>query len=145
MKKVSIVLSMLLLTAGSVAVAQTGYTMTDVLVSSVKLNDGKNTVRLADNKGIVAFTKRGDQFFDVVFTDASGKPTRLVQKPSGTGNLPKPTCQYPLPDACFGIPNSSEIGMCICKPTDLSSGEDYNISLLLPAVQKVREAAARRN
>jgi hypothetical protein len=141
MKKVTVVLALFLLACAHNLSAQRTNAQ-DVQVAA-KLSDGKNTVRVPDGKGSVQFVKRGDKFSDVVFTDAAGKTTRLAPKQTGTGNLPKPPCKFPLPDACFGTPNSGEIGMCICKPTDLSSGEEYTISLLLPAVQKVRDAAAR--
>jgi hypothetical protein len=117
--------------------------MSDVLISSVKMSDGKNTVRVPDGKGSIQLVKRGTRFSDVVYTDAAGKTTRLSPVQPGTGGAPKPACKFPIPDACFGIPNNQSVGMCICKPTDLSSGEEYTISLLLPAIQKVRDASAR--
>jgi hypothetical protein len=143
MKKAIFIFSMFLLASGAAAVAQA--TTSDLIVSSIKAKDGKNTVRLADNKGTVEFSKRGNKFSDVVYIDPAGKSTRLVPVPAGTRNLPKPPCQYPIPDACFAIPNSSKIGMCMCKPTDLSSGEEITVSLLLPAVQAAREAGRISN
>lgn len=142
MKKVSLILSMLVLATTGTLFAQS-VTMSDVLISSVKIKDGKNTIRVPDGKGTIQLVKRGDKFTDVVYTDAAGKESRLSPVRPGTGNLPKPACKFPIPDACFAIPNNQSVGMCICRPTDLSSGEDFSISLLLPAVQKVRDAAAR--
>jgi hypothetical protein len=142
MKKVSLILSMLVLATTGTLFAQS-VTMSDVLISSVKINDGKNTIRVPDGKGTIQLVKRGDKFTDVVYTDAAGKESRLSPVRPGTGGAPKPACKFPIPDACFGIPNNQSVGMCICRPTDLSSGEDFSISLLLPAVQKVRDAAAR--
>lgn len=143
MKKVSLILALFLFAAVSSLYAQ--VTMSDVLVSSIKMRDGKNTVRLPDGQGSLELVKRGDRFSNVVFTDAAGKITRLAPKPAGTGQSPKPACKFPIPDACFGTPNASEIGMCICRPTDLSNGEDFSISLLLPAVQKVRDTPRKSN
>lgn len=144
MKKVSLILSLFLFVATSSLYAQ-AYKLHNVMVSSLKLSDGKNTVRLPDGNGSLELVKRGDRFSDVVFTDAAGKTTRLAPIPAGTGQLPKPACKFPIPDACFGIPNANEIGMCICRPTDLTTGEDYSISLLLPAVQKVRDTPRKSN
>jgi hypothetical protein len=144
MKKVSIILSLFLLAATGSLFAQS-YKLENVLISSAKLSDGKNTVRLPDGKGSIELVKRGDKFSDVVFTDAAGKSTRLAPAPAGTGGVPKPACKFPLPDACFGTPNAGQMGMCICKPTEVSNGGDYTVSLLLPAVQKVREAANKSN
>jgi hypothetical protein len=142
MKKVSFVFAVFLfITAGKLY--SQNVTMTDVMISSVKITDGKNTIRVPNDKGTIQLVKRGDKFSDVVYTDAAGKATRLASAPAGTNGLPKPACKFPLPDACFGIPNSSQIGMCICRPTDITSGEEYSISLLLPAVQAAREAARR--
>jgi hypothetical protein len=144
MKKVSLILSLFLF-AGISGLHAQKYKLYDVLVSSVKLTDGKNTVRLPDGNGSLELVKRGKGFSDVVFTDAAGKTTRLAPKQAGTGQLPKPACKFPIPDACFGTPSASEIGMCICRPTDLTTGEEYSISLLLPAVQKVRDASRKSN
>jgi hypothetical protein len=117
-------------------------TMSDVLISSVKLNDGRNTVQIPEGRGTLKFVKRGETFTDVVYIDAAGKESRLRPNTGSTGQAPRPECKYPIPSACYSIPNNQNIGMCICKPTDLSSGS-YNISLLLPAVQAAREAARR--
>jgi hypothetical protein len=106
---------------------------------------GTQTVPVPGGKGTVKFDKTGDRFTNVVYTDAAGKKFRLTPAKPGTAGAPQPTCKFPLPDACFGTANKN-IGMCICKPTDITSnsGGEYSISLLLPAVQKVREAAARQ-
>lgn len=117
-------------------------TMKDIMISSVKPNEGNNTVQVPDGMGTIKFVKRGEKISDVIFTDAAGKATRLVPVQPGTNGAPKPSCKYPLPDACFAT-SDKNIGMCMCKPTNLSNGkEEYTIGLLLPAVQKVREAAA---
>jgi hypothetical protein len=110
----------------------------NVVIPSVRISDGNNTVQVPNGRGTVKFTKRGESFTNVVYIDAAGKESPL--RPS-TGNAPKPECKYPIPSACYSIPNNQNIGMCICKPTDLKSGDSYNISLLLPAVQSAREAA----
>lgn len=105
---------------------------------------GAQSVPVPGGKGTLKFTKQGDKFTNVVFIDAAGKTHRLQPVKPGTNGAPDPGCKYPLPDACFGTADKN-IGMCMCKPTDLTSngGGEYSISLLLPAVQKVREAAAR--
>lgn len=141
MKKVSVILSMLVLATSASLMAQTTGKATRQDFS-VKMSDGKNTLRVPDGKGTIELTKRGDRFTDVVYTDAAGKSTRLVPIRPGTGYAPKPDCKFPIPDACYGIPNNQSIGMCICRPTDIKSGEDYSIGLLLPAIQKAREAGA---
>lgn len=151
MKELSFVVLLLAALFSGKAFAQTDITkpessalkvtMSDVMVSSVTLKEGVNTVPLPDGRGRITLIKRGDTFSNVVYTDAAGKAIRLAPN-NGTGNAPKPECKYPIPDACFGIPNNQNIGMCMCRPTDGASGA-YTISLLLPAVQKVREAANR--
>lgn len=149
MKKVSLILSMLVLVTGALmAQSHSGGGTGKVSMQDFHFKpiEGKNTVRVPDGNGTLTFVKRGDRFSDVVYTDAAGKATRLAPVQPGTGGAPKPACKFPIPDACFGIPNNQSIGMCICKPTDISNGdEQYNIGLLLPAVQKVREAAAKTN
>ena len=118
------------------------YELENVLISSVKPKEGNNTVPVPNGRGTIKFVKRGDKISDVVFTDAAGKSTRLNPAQPGTNGAPSPSCKFPIPDACFGTADKN-IGMCMCKPTNLSNGnEEVNIGLLLPAVQKVREAAA---
>ena len=110
----------------------------------VRAASGAQSVQVPGGKGTLKFTKQGDKFTNVVFIDANGKTHRLQPMQPGTNGAPDPGCKYPLPDACFGTADKN-IGMCMCKPTDLTSngGGEYSISLLLPAVQKVRDAAAR--
>ena len=98
------------------------------------LTEGQNTIVVPDGKGTVKFTKRGSTFSNVIYTDAAGKSTRLQPGTGAANGAPAPSCKCPVPDACFGTENKS-IGMCICKPCDVSSGNGpYTIGLLLPAV-----------
>lgn len=105
---------------------------------------GAQTIVVPGGKGTLKFDKTGDRFTNVVFLDSLGKTHRLSPVKPGTGGAPQPSCKFPLPDACFAT-SDKNIGMCICKPTDLagSANGEYLIGLLLPAVQKVREAAAK--
>ncbi|WP_315814959.1 hypothetical protein [Paraflavitalea speifideaquila] len=57
-----------------------------------------------------------------------GHATRLSAKPAGTNGLPPSSCKFPIPDACFGIPDSQEVAMCFCRPTDISNGA-YTVTI----------------
>jgi hypothetical protein len=127
MKKVTFILMLLSATVVSNLSAQTRSATTEL--SALRLTDGKNTVRIPDGSGSFQFVKRGDTFSDVVFIGTNGSNVRLIALPGSTGGkLPTP-CKYPIPDACFGIPNSSEVAMCMCKPGDKSSGE-YTVTFV---------------
>jgi hypothetical protein len=121
--------------------SSTEYKLEEIMISSVKVQDGNNSVPVPNGKGTVKFTRRNGKISNVVYTDAAGKSTRLTPNTPGTNGAPKPSCKYPLPDACFG--SAEKVGMCMCRPTDLSSGENdiYTIGLLLPAIQKIRVPA----
>jgi hypothetical protein len=105
---------------------------------------GAQTITVPGGKGTMTFDKTADRFTNVVYTDAAGKQFRLSPVRPGTGGAPQPVCKTPLPDACFGTANKN-VYMCICKPTDIASnsGGEYSITILVPAVQKVREAGSR--
>jgi hypothetical protein len=139
MKKVIVTLSMFLLAFTTNVSARPIYMNYDNLV--IKGDATEATIIIPDGRGTIKMVKKGDTFSDVVYTDAAGKTTRLIAANSSTGNLPKPACKYPLPDACFGSADKS-IGMCICRPTNIAgTSNPYTVSLILPAVQSAREAA----
>lgn len=122
---------------------RTSNSQQSVSMPHVKVFSGSNVVQVPGGQGTLKFTKRGESFTDVVYVDPAGKEMRMTPVKPGTGGAPKPDCKWPIPDACFSIPNNQNIGMCICKPNEISDGKDYTISLLLPAVQAAREAARR--
>lgn len=142
MKKVFVMVAMLVLSTAGTVLAQQNKTVNHNI--DVKLSDGKNTIRIPDDGGTIQFVKRGDKFSEVVYTDAAGKSSRLSPARPGTGVAPTPACKWPIPDACYSIPNNQSIGMCICKATDLKSNDDFTVGLLLPAVQKIRDASRNK-
>jgi hypothetical protein len=155
MKKVIVILSVFMLAVAGKVSAQIGTTATqtskitleECLISGVTLREGINRVPVPNGRGTIQITKTGDRFSDAVYTDAAGKATRLAPNNSSTENLPKTPCKNKLPDACFGSASLNAV-MCLCRPTNLSaagSGDptEILIGLLLPAVQKIREAGGR--
>lgn len=103
-------------------------------LTSTRLNEGSNTVIINKLKGTLKFVKQGNSFSNVVFLDSLGSVFTMSPTTGGTNGAPKPECKSTLPDACFSTPNKN-IGMCICKPGDISNGgtETYSISLAVPA------------
>ncbi len=142
MKKVIVVLSFLVVVVANQVLAQsTGKVQYQDLHFSARLSEGLNTVQVPNGRGIIRFVKRGDSFSNMTFQDATGKIERITPNDGSTDGAPTPECKCPMPDACYSTPNKN-IGLCMCKPCELTSGEEYNIVMLLPAVQKVREAAS---
>ncbi len=100
-----------------------------LILSGANLKEGTNRLEAKELTGTLVFVKKGNSFSDVVFTDNTGKSTRLTPTRSGTNGAPTPPCKTTLPDACFGTADKS-IGMCICKPGDLSNGDNtYSIKM----------------
>ncbi|WP_435357287.1 hypothetical protein [Emticicia sp. SJ17W-69] len=142
MKKSIVVFAFLVVTLVGKVSAQS-YELENVLISSIKMTEGTNAVQIPNGRGTIRFVKRGETFSNVIFQDAAGKIVRLNPSDGTVEGAPTIPCKCPVPDACFGTANKN-IGMCMCKPCDLSNGQnEWNIGLLLPAVQKVREAASR--
>jgi hypothetical protein len=143
MKKVVVIFTLIVIAFAGKVSAQT-ITLENVMISSLKLKEGANTVQIPNGRGTIRFVKRGESFSNVIFQDAAGKVERLNPNDGSTEGNPTPLCKCPLPDACFATANKN-VGMCMCKACDLTIGEpeSWAIGLLLPAVQKVREAAAR--
>jgi hypothetical protein len=144
MKKFVLIFSLLLLAvAGSVNAQDRAANSTKpkgkVVYQDLHFTTGVNTIQLAGGAILTCRKSGGDAFSEVVYTDAAGKKFKLVPTTGGTTGAPQPPCKFPLPDACFATADKS-VYMCVCKPTDLSNG-NYGVSLLLPAIQKVREAA----
>jgi len=146
MKKITAIFAVLVLAttikvnaqgAGKVSVHDISITKTaitkvgpgQVVFSSANLKEGTNRMQAKELTGTLVFVKNGNSFSDVVFTDDAGKTTRLTPTRGGANGAPTPTCKTKLPDACFGTANKN-IGLCICKPGDLSNGGDevYTVS-----------------
>jgi hypothetical protein len=122
MKKVIVVLALFVFAfAGKVSAQR--VTFGDLVISSVKLKEGANTVQLPNGHGTIRLIKRGEAFSNVVFQDAAGKIVRLNPNDGTTEGAPTPVCKCPLPDACFATADKN-IGMCMCKPCDLSNGDN---------------------
>lgn len=127
MKKVISIVAVLIFAIAFSVKAQTKVEFKDIMISSVKLTEGTNTVPVPDAQGSLKFTKRGASIINVIYTDATGKSVRLQPNNDTSNGAPKPACKCPLPDACFGT-GDKNIGMCICKPCDLTNGNEvYSI------------------
>lgn len=92
-----------------------------LILPVANLKEGQNTLLTKEGKGTLTFVKRGDSFSDVIYKDSTGSSTRLLPTQGGANGAPKPECKTELPDACFGTADKT-IGMCICKPGDISNG-----------------------
>jgi hypothetical protein len=113
-----------------------------IILNATSLKDGPNSMLIKEGKGTLQFTKSGDRFSNMSFKDSAGIVTRLVPVPAGTQGAPKPECKYPLPDACFGTADKN-IGLCICKPTDISAGYTISFYYVRKHIANVKYEAAK--
>jgi hypothetical protein len=143
MKKVIVVLSFLVVVIANQVLAQgAGKASFQDFHFTARLSEGLNTVQVPNGKGVIRVIKRGDTFLNMTYQDVAGKIERLTPNDGSSDGAPTPQCKCPMPDACYATANKN-IGLCMCKPCEVSADGEYNIALLLPAIQKIREAAAR--
>lgn len=141
MKKVIAVLSFLVVVVVNQVSAQSaGKVSFQDFHFVARLSEGLNTIQVPNGKGVIRVIKRGDTFLNMMYQDVTGKIERLIPNDGSSEGAPTPQCKCPMPDACYTTANKN-IGLCMCKPCELAADGEYNIALLLPAVQKVRQAA----
>lgn len=144
MKKVQVTIALVFALVVGVfanASAQT-YKLENVLVTSYRVAEGSNSVPLPNGHGTLRFMMRGGKIANVMHQDAAGKITRLADTDPGTGHNPNPNPECKWEERCvYNQENGTAV--CFCTPDVIKSNEPVGIALLLPAVQKVREAASR--
>ena len=113
------------------------------ILDAASLKEGQNSMLIKEGKGTLQFTKSGDRFTNVSFKDSAGVVIQLTPAAAGTQGAPKPACKYPLPDACFGTADKN-IGLCICKPSDISGGYIISFIRTLPGRKKVQDIKLKK-
>ena len=113
MKK--IIIATLFIVFAVSAEAQYRYTLEDVIISSITIKEGQNSVLTKHGKGTLQFTKTGDRFSNIIFKDSLGKSHTLNSIPANTPGAPKPECRSTTLNACFASANKA-FGVCVCKP-----------------------------
>ncbi|HEX2631066.1 MAG TPA: hypothetical protein VHM26_18760 [Chitinophagaceae bacterium] len=113
MKK--IIIATLFVVVGVIAKAQYKYILEDVIISSITVKEGQNSVLTKHGKGTLQFSKTGDRFSNIVFKDSLGKSHALSSIPANTPGAPKPECRSSTLNACFASADKL-FGVCICKP-----------------------------
>jgi hypothetical protein len=113
----------------------------DVPLTNVQLANGNNAVPLPKGQGTLRFMYVNGQILNVMHQDAAGRIVRLPESTEGCPNTPN------CPGKKQECMKNTETGSAakFCMPTDLTDvpREGIEIGLLLPAIQRVREAAAR--
>lgn len=88
--------------------------------ADLKLIKGENSVKIPQGS-VTFFIDGAGKVTKAYYQDLLGRSTQLIPVKRGTSGVPDTECKYPLPDGCFGTADKS-IGLCICKPSDISSG-----------------------
>ena len=99
-----------------------------VFLTGLAMQEGTNTISLKGGKGTLTLLKKGDMFSNVIYTDATGKTSRLLPK-QGL----KPLCAYPIPESGFGTEQTALLFVCWTSPAAGPAGP-YNITVVLPGV-----------
>lgn len=96
-----------------------------ITIPDLVLTEGKNLITIPGNKGCLELVKRGDQFLELVLINVAGYATRLTHLAAGTHKVP---CEWPVPDACYGLPDDDEAGLYCCRSADASK-DAYTITI----------------
>ena len=103
------------------------YKLEDVIISSITVKEGQNSVLTKHGKGTLQFTKTGDRFSNIVFKDSLGRSHTLSAIPANTAGAPRPECRSSSLNACFASANK-DFGVCICKPD--SKTDEYVMTFM---------------
>ncbi|MFN8354329.1 MAG: hypothetical protein U0Y10_07785 [Spirosomataceae bacterium] len=110
---------------------------------TARVVEGSNAVPLPDGQGTLRFMVRGGQISNVMHQDATGKITRLGEtEPGPTGSNPNPNPDCKWQERCV-YNHEKGTAVCFCTPDVIKSNDPVSVALLLPAIQKVRDAASR--
>lgn len=99
-----------------------------IFLTGLAMQEGTNTISLKGGKGTLTLLKKGDMFSNVIYTDATGKTSRLMPK-QGL----KPLCAFPIPKSGFGTEQTALVFVCRASPAAGPAGP-FNITVVLPSV-----------
>ena len=111
----------------SAGAQQYKYIIKDVLISSITVKQGQNSLLIKHGKGTLNFTIQGESISNINFKDSLGKTHSLTAMAANTPGAPKPDCD--ATSLTGFVSQNKDIAFFVCKK--ITAGRSPVTSLVI--------------